>query len=185
MSLCLGPGCLAHPATEKERGGIRWFLRSLSARGVCDRAADLLLVWQVRQRLAGPRAQQGGLAGSPQVASPDAKPWSPGPERTDLEPFSGIRVPRARRARREWARAQAPRPGLGRRRGTQAKSPQTVKPSSPFHPQNFLPGFTTPAATHWLSRGRPDPPSLFRYWLEWASITSRGFLMDYGFCQSR
>lgn len=66
-------------------------------------------------------------------------------------------------------------------RGTQGLQ----KPRSPFNPPNFLPGFATPAAAHWLSRGRAGPPPLFIYWLSWASITIRGFLVDSGFCQSK
>lgn len=135
------------------------FLRSLPARGVCDRAVDLLLVWQVRQRLAGPRAQQGGLAGSPQVASPDAKPWSPGPERTDLEPFSGIPCPESPESQEGVGKSPGATTRAGEATRDTGQGPPNGKTKQPLPPPKLSPWIHDPSS-HSLAEPRPPGPAL-------------------------
>lgn len=117
-------------------------------------------------------ARPAGGSRSRSVKSPQARSPSPaGLGRRDFWSRSGIRVPAARRARKQPARVWQRGPA-GEHAREAAHRPIPAQPRCPFNPENFLPPLGTPARAHWLSSARLDPSSLLSYWHSQASIPS-------------
>lgn len=95
-----------------------------------------------------PPSRRGGAKPSPRVPGD----WASSPSQVSGSGGPGEPAGRGPEARRRDL-------GWGGDDGT-AREPTTVKPRRPFNPSNFLPGFATPAAAHWLSHERTRPLSL-------------------------